>query len=81
MNNEPAFPLNELQQTTGDVSAQHFGLTIRDYFAAKAMQGELAAMQDSSGVDIDISHEGLARLATLWYRIADAMMAARAVAS
>lgn len=38
-NNEPAFPLNELNQTTDDLAAQHFGLTIRDYFAAMAMQG------------------------------------------
>ena len=63
------------------MNKEPFDLILRDYFAARAMQGELAAMQDSSGVDIDISHEGLTRLATHWYRIADAMMAARAAVS
>lgn len=32
----PAFPSNELNGD-GGVYAQHFGLTVRDYFAAKAM--------------------------------------------
>ena len=31
---EPAYPLLELHQVTGQVCAQHFGLTMRDYFAA-----------------------------------------------
>lgn len=38
-----AFPVNELGQSTGDVVTQHFGLTIRDYFAAAALQGLLAS--------------------------------------
>ena len=38
MSHEPAFPLNELNQHSGDICAQHFGMTLRDYFAAKAMQ-------------------------------------------
>ena len=44
------------------------GMTLRDYFAAKAMQGEL-----SSG---DASHS-LVNIATRSYAIADAMLRAR----
>ena len=44
------------------------GMTLRDYFAAKAMQGALA---DS---EVHMTHEGMARLA---YRYADAMLAER----
>lgn len=36
--NEPAFPVNELHQITEGIAAQHFGLSLRDYFAAMAMQ-------------------------------------------
>lgn len=40
MNNQPAFPLhNHGSQTLG---VHLFGMTLRDYFAAKAMQGLLA---------------------------------------
>lgn len=34
---EPAFPCLEVDDT-GNVVRQNFGLTVRDYFAAKAMQ-------------------------------------------
>jgi hypothetical protein len=53
------------------------GMTLRQYFAAKAMQGELAAMVDS-GLAIDISDENLDQLAQHWHRIADAMIRAGA---
>lgn len=33
----PAFPINELNQQTGNVFAQHMGLTLRDYFAAQVL--------------------------------------------
>lgn len=57
----PAFP-----QTHGQV--QYYGMTLRDYFAAKAMQGLLADL----GIRVE-RHE-LARRA---YEIADAMLKAR----
>ena len=58
---EPAFPLQ-------DASAFQFhGISIRDYFAAKAMQG---LTTDPSLV----TYEDLAKEA---YKIADAMMEAR----
>ena len=45
------------------------GMTLRDYFAAKAMQGQLAY-----GKCIDMSTDGVAAFA---YAYADAMLAAR----
>lgn len=36
-NDEPAFPLNEMMQSDpSNIAAQHFGMTLRDYFAAHA---------------------------------------------
>lgn len=48
------------------------GMTMRDYFAAKAMQGELAAQSAESG-----HYENMDALAVLAYRVADAMLKAR----
>ena len=58
MNNPPAFP------TGTGVTPYHSGMTLRDYFAAKAM------LRTSVGS----SYEQLAKNA---YEIADAMMKAR----
>jgi hypothetical protein len=73
----PAFPSHG---TMGEVA--HEGMTLRDYFAAKAMQGELAAMQDPAGevcgVALDAPADTLARLTTHYYRLADFMLKARA---
>jgi len=63
----PAFPQLELDHVTGNVCAQHLGLSLRDYFAAKVMQGLVAA--DSVG-----SNAGLAKIS---YMVADAMLEAR----
>ncbi len=57
MNNPPAFP-------TGNIAPDTFGMTLRDYFAAKAM------LRTSVGS----SYEQLAKTA---YEIADAMLKAR----
>ena len=84
----PAFPTGtqcSQNNTTGETLTYQYlsdGLTLRDYFAAKAMQGELAAMSDqsegqSSGLDFDVSEAMMARLSNHWYRIADAMLEAR----
>jgi hypothetical protein len=74
--NEPAFPM------TSQRDHEFLGLTMRDYFAAKAMQGELAAMHDPEGevcgVALDAPDDTLARLARHYYRLADAMLVARA---
>ena len=61
MNNPPAFPI--------PFETHHDGMTLRDYFAAKAMQGMLACpVQPQSGAEM------YARDA---YTIADAMLKAR----
>ena len=64
MNNPPAFP------TGTGVTPYHSGMTLRDYFAAKAMQGLLARM----GNDKMNVHDVLAQRT---YQIADAMLKAR----
>jgi hypothetical protein len=64
MNNPPAFPLN------GDWSQiKDKGMTLRDYFAAKAMQGLLAA-------DTGFTMYS-AQIAEISYAQADAMLKAR----
>jgi hypothetical protein len=70
MDNTAAFPLNELCRETGHIVDQHFGMTLRDYFAAKAMQ---AAATNPNGADGFTFSER----ATWAYAQADAMMAAR----
>jgi hypothetical protein len=63
----PAFPLQ-------DASTHQFhGLSIRDYFAAKAMQGWIATYPNTAAVQ-DVSATGIADFA---YEMADAMLAAR----
>ncbi len=71
MNNyEPAFP-------TPTHNLQNDGMTLRDYFAAKAMQGLIAsprmpAPAHHGGTDVTDS-----MVADLSYKIADAMLSAR----
>lgn len=50
------------------------GMTLRDYFAAKAMQGELAAQSPELGEYTDTCIDMLAKRS---YAIADAMLKAR----
>lgn len=66
----PAFPvpLHPGQSYQGHAPCD--GMTLRDYFAAKALNGLLA----SSPSDEEISPKGVAEFA---YDIADAMLAAR----
>ena len=49
-------------------------IELRDYFAAMAMQGEMASQTEDSGYYSDQSYN---RLAERSYKIADAMMEAR----
>lgn len=52
--------------------------SLRDYFAAKAMQGDWAAQNESAGIyDSDYTIARLRTRAALYYRMADAMLAAR----
>jgi len=77
MNNPPAFPhVADILQFDGNSATvktlTQNGMTLRDYFAAKAMQGELAAQEASDGF-----YSNLDALAVLSYCIADAMLKAR----
>jgi len=59
----PAFPVDANEHGF----PPHLGMTLRDYFAAKAMQGQIAT-------DWDVPREVIAQ----WcYRMADAMLEAR----
>lgn len=57
------------------------GMTLRDYFAAKAMEGDISSMVDPDGEACGLSLEApgatLDRLAATYYRMADAMLKAR----
>jgi len=67
VNNPPAFPTNNWQKTVPMSSGYSEGMTLRDYFAAKAMQGLLASEVNAP----------LKTFATKAYEMADAMMEAR----
>ena len=68
MNDIPAFPLhNHGVQTLGMHIA---GMTLRDYFAAKAMQGLLSDPDWRQDMDFDDT-------ALAAYKMADAMLKAR----
>lgn len=51
------------------------GMTLRDYFAAKAMQG---AMAEFANMPVDEAQEKNGYLAAMAYTVADAMLAERA---
>lgn len=57
---------------------QPSGMNLRDYFAAQVMAGDWAA-SDADGVNFpnDIADHRLVERATLYYRMADAMLKAR----
>ena len=67
----PTFPVWELNGN-GQPEMTGFGMTLRDYFAAKAMQGLLAAQIHGF---IDTPAKG--PFASMAYEMADAMLKAR----
>ena len=72
MNDEPAFPFTEyyLEHGVEMVSQRHPGMTLRDYFAAKAMQALLSSANLKTATQMK-------DLAPATYIIADAMLEAR----
>jgi hypothetical protein len=66
----PAFPKTEYYSDTDIPFNQTSGMSLRDYFAAAAMQG----MISSANEDFDDSSDECARKA---YKYADAMLEAR----
>ena len=69
----PAFPTDSERQA-GPNSYHFTGMTLRDYFAAKAMQGLFASWGNHDA-------EGFADIASDAYLAADAMLKAREVQS
>ena len=66
MNNPPAFPVQSVYIEDQETNSR--GMTLRDYFAAKAMQGML------SETSLKATPE---EFASYSYKVADAMMKAR----
>ncbi|WP_241610258.1 hypothetical protein [Rosenbergiella epipactidis] len=77
----PAFPREDYQANgyaRGFEGIGQEGMSLRDYFAAKAMQGDWAAQDDRQGYfDNDVSDDVLVGRARVHYRMADAMIKAR----
>lgn len=70
----PAFP-TENEHQSGPNTFHYSGITIRDYFAAKAMNGDLASQTPETG---EYDTKSIPMLVERAYRIADAMIAERA---
>lgn len=71
----PAFPVPQHERASdGVLVSQQGGMTLRDYFAAKALQGMIAGADFT--IDIDGPMLGIGR-AKIAYAMADAMLAAR----
>lgn len=68
----PAFPSHG---SMGDVVCE--GMTLRDYFAAKALSSYVGSSFGSTAEDDEMFSLELVNAASLAYRLADAMMAAR----
>lgn len=71
MNNPAAFPSSNEVKVGNCISSGHMGMTLRDYFAAKAMQSFLEEVASGS------SQHFYKDIAIGAYRVADAMMKAR----
>ena len=71
----PAFPMPAVTSEYGRIHDQEYGMTLRDYFAAKALPLAFLAMgkgyfeSDNESMSSDV--------ATCAYQMADAMLAAR----
>jgi hypothetical protein len=69
----PAFPTNEERFPDGEMNHEAtYGMTLRDYFAAKVLQGTLASLVEGQDWYLEMGSE--------WcYKVADAMLKAREV--
>lgn len=70
----PAFPLHVPTLAYGDASETFEGMTLRDYFAAKALQ---AMVTKSDGQSKTGGKKGVQLIAAYAYEFADAMLKAR----
>ena len=69
----PAFPL---QSIGPDFAPGYSGMTLRDYFAAKAMQG-LIARESTSAFNFEVYKDDPWRVALWAYDVADQMVKVR----
>ena len=69
MKDTPAFPTSNWTQIAPYSSGYNEGMTLRDYFAGRAMQGMLS---ENSGIRYPTDE-----LVDFAYKVADAMMKAR----
>jgi hypothetical protein len=72
--NPTAFPTLIYNQTSGEPMGYEKGMTLRDYFASKAMQGHLAS-EYGAGINCDTYNQEI--LAKSFYSMADAMLKQR----
>lgn len=70
----PAFPVHPASAMDGQLVRETQGMTLRDYFAARAMQGALGNVRGQFGRN---HADANMNLAVASYAIADAMLAAR----
>lgn len=74
-NGGPAFPTPDVYPPNGQIQFGSFGMSLRDYFAAAALQGNLA------GQSIDVGYyegkDAYNKAAEDAYAVADAMLKAR----
>lgn len=78
-NGGSAFPVSPYSTDARHWSDGSEGMTLRDYFAAKAMVGELAAQDarhDGKGTGV-VTSDGMLEFAGRCYALADAMLEAR----
>ena len=73
MKDIPAFPLHN--HGTQSLGLHFTGMTLRDYFAAKAMQGQLSIFENVTALARE--QIKLADVCIASYEVADAMMKAR----
>ena len=72
MSDIPAFPLDIIYTQE---NVRFNGMTLRDYFAAKAMQSDIS--NAIAKIEFEIGHWDLDAIATRAYEMADEMMKAR----
>ena len=74
----PAFPREDYQANGHERGFERLGqegMSLRDYFAAKAMQGWLASYGENDSHPVSNGNE--LEFATMAYKLADAMIKAR----
>ncbi len=70
----PAFPYQDVLPDGMSNLTPQIGMTLRDYFAAKAMQGLITSPRTPLGTVNDVTDQLIAKLS---YIMADAMLKAR----